>query len=89
MVAAEITELFVLDMKDFVKYIANFPLAMNRIMQVAESRDNFNVRELEKRNQDMGIDLMTALRPDEFLETGRLRLVSAQRRYGVHQIRNF
>lgn len=86
MVAAEITELLVMDMKDFIKYISNFPLAMNRIMQVAQARDNLNISALERRNQLIGMDFMKALRPDEFLETGRLRLLSARRRYGAREV---
>ncbi|GJQ77000.1 hypothetical protein Trydic_g15195 [Trypoxylus dichotomus] len=80
-VAAEITELFFLTMSDFAKYFAIYPQAMERIMQVAEIRDNLNIKILAKRRRVTEFDIFGLLRTSNIFE-GRLRKAERERRYG-------
>lgn len=82
-VAAEITELFVLRMNDFVRYIAHFPQAMSRIKQVAEVRDHLNVVYVKKKQAFEGHGMLTYLRVTHFLSPGRLRKQQRSKRYGA------
>lgn len=82
-VAAEITELFVLSKQHFVKYIANYPQAIERIMQVAAVRDSLNLTLLKRKHLFEGNDIIVHLRKADFLHSGRLRNLGAKRRYGA------